>query len=581
MNPMIVKIISSLISGQTNNSSRATASDSGNDKLFAGILNSLRTAQKNPASEASSPLKAGRSNGHRHQLYIEAFQKALLAQGKPLNQVSLKGEDLPLMNKFLRHCGFSQKDVNRFLNELAADSPGREINLSRFFQRITELSLRRNKDRSSSFLEPSAVPHMEGVLRKLGLKPRELERVFGAAKVAGGRLDLDKLVAKLKQISRPAKGEAHASTVQKLDPQLADTLKMMGIHIPEKGKSGRISLQDFIASLEQKTGRPDVTPELPADVTPKLPAEVQTTVDQLLSKVVVSGEKLVSNSKLTDIHIKAKIENGGKPAAENILHAPFRPEDKTVDEKSRLSSLKKRGRSLENGRLSTFSTGEDKTNTENKQAKIAATSPVQKLEFASKLKGSPGLKQGIKEDIADFKSEIKAVNTSQQMPGATLTEAIRTAAQGEKPSQDFLPTYLVDQVGRQLSRALLKGDRVIRLRLKPPELGAVKIEMDMKDNVLRLAMIAENSQVKEILLSNVHELRDALMDQGVKIEELDVQVNHDFNQSPASSEEGLKERQRLIQEQGRGPLAAENNMDDSVPEPRGRASSDGLLNLVA
>jgi flagellar hook-length control protein FliK len=167
------------------------------------------------------------------------------------------------------------------------------------------------------------------------------------------------------------------------------------------------------------------------------------------------------------------------------------------------------------------------------------------------------------------------------MPGATLTEAIRTAAQGEKPSQDFLPTYLVDQVGRQLSRALLKGDRVIRLRLKPPELGAVKIEMDMKDNVLRLAMIAENSQVKEILLSNVHELRDALMDQGVKIEELDVQVNHDFNQSPASSEEGLKERQRLIQEQGRGPLAAENNMDDSVPEPRGRASSDGLLNLVA
>jgi len=144
-----------------------------------------------------------------------------------------------------------------------------------------------------------------------------------------------------------------------------------------------------------------------------------------------------------------------------------------------------------------------------------------------------------------------------------------------------LPTYLVDQVGRQLSRALLRGDRVIRLRLKPPELGAVKIEMDMKESVLRIEMIAENSTVKELLLSNVHELRNALAEQGVKIEGLDVQVGHDFNHSLADSKEGLKERQRLIKQQDSGLSAEEIMTDDPISWLRNRAAGERLLNLVA
>ena len=105
--------------------------------------------------------------------------------------------------------------------------------------------------------------------------------------------------------------------------------------------------------------------------------------------------------------------------------------------------------------------------------------------------------------------------------------------------------------------------------------------MDIKESVLRLEMIAENSSVKELLLSNVHELRNALTEQGVKIEGLDVQVGHDFNHSLASSEGGLKERQRLIKEQDRDSLVAENNINDPVSGFRNRALGDHLLNLVA
>ena len=103
----------------------------------------------------------------------------------------------------------------------------------------------------------------------------------------------------------------------------------------------------------------------------------------------------------------------------------------------------------------------------------------------------------------------------------------------------------------------------------------------LKDNVLKLGMITENSWVKELMLSNVHELKDALTAQGIKIEGLDVQVSYDFNHSLANSEDQLKERQGFVQGQDPGTLKAANNLDESEPGLRNRVLDARLLHLVA
>jgi len=524
MDTMILELISSSANQKTANHGKGLKSGQGSGDLFSGILKSLNTAPQKSTHKARTPGGGGAPiNKDRYHTNLESLRKSLLVKGKPLNKAALKDEDLALINKFLRQCGFSKKKVDQFLKELAEKSPGGQINLARFFQEATELAGPKNKKEQGSFLEPAAVPHLESILRNFGLTPQELEQVFSAARVADGRLDAGKFVSKLKQVSKRINKEAPDAAAVKIGQQLADNLKMLGIHMPAKAKSGPITLKDFIASLEQMAGGPDEQH--------KLSPEVQNTIEQIMAKVVVSGEKT-----------KTAVS---KPHVANPEFADFNSSAKT------------------------------------KKPDLKQVNAAKGADLVPEFKGGRGSKPGINTESFNIQSQPIATNISPQMAAATTTEAVNGAGQQEKPFQDFLPTYLVDQVGRQLSRALLRGDRVIRLRLKPPELGAVKIEMDIKDSVLRLEMIAENSSVKELLLSNVHELRNALTEQGVKIEGLDVQVGHDFNHSLASSEEGLKERQRLIKEQDRDSLVAENNINDPVSGLRNRAAGERLLNLVA
>jgi flagellar hook-length control protein FliK len=137
----------------------------------------------------------------------------------------------------------------------------------------------------------------------------------------------------------------------------------------------------------------------------------------------------------------------------------------------------------------------------------------------------------------------------------------------------------MDQVGKQISRSILRCEKVIRLQLRPPELGVLKVEMDIKDNILKLWMITENSSVKELLLSNAHELREALVGQGVKLDRLDIQINYNFDHSLANSKEGLKHGQ------GHGingdPFTAEDDTDDGLSGPWDGLTDDHLLDLVA
>jgi len=566
MNTMILKLISSLANQETAKHGKGLKSAQGSGDLFAGILKSLNTASQKSTHKAKVPGGDGAPiNKNRHHTYLESLRKALLAKGKPLNEIVLKDEDLALINKFLRQCGFSQKKVDQFLKELAEKSPGGQINLARFFQEATELAGPKNKKEQGSFLEPAAVPHLESILRNFGLTPQELERVFGAARGADGRLDPGKFVTKLKQVSKHINKEAPDAAAVKIDQQLADKLKLLGIHMPGKAKSGPITLKDFIASLEQMAGGPDAQH--------KLSPGMQATMEQILAKVGESGEKtktavskpLISNPEFADFNSPAKTKKDAE----------------SVEKEKRLSSFGPAGRPGADEKFPAFADEKGRLNANSRSPDLKHINAAKGADPVSEFKGGRGSKPGINGESFNIQSQTIATNISPQMAAAAITEAVHSAGQHEKPFQGFLPTYLVDQVGRQLSRALLKGDRVIRLRLKPPELGTLKIEMDIKDNVLRLDMIVENSSVKELLLSNVHELRNALTEQGVKIEGLDVQVGHDFNRSLANSEEGLKERQRLIKEQDRDLLAEEIMMDDPVSWLRNRAAGDRLVNLVA
>lgn len=152
-----------------------------------------------------------------------------------------------------------------------------------------------------------------------------------------------------------------------------------------------------------------------------------------------------------------------------------------------------------------------------------------------------------------------------------------TTKQGARP----IPLYVVNQVARQISLSLHRGENNIRLQLKPPQLGAIQIDMHMKDSVLKIGMTTENNSVKEFLVSSIQELRDSLVQQGVKLEKLDVQVNYNLGQSMAQARPGQNGFQRQRQEQRGGPGMLAGNSDVSETTTPRIIRADALVDIVA
>ena len=148
-------------------------------------------------------------------------------------------------------------------------------------------------------------------------------------------------------------------------------------------------------------------------------------------------------------------------------------------------------------------------------------------------------------------------------------------------TREPLPAYLLNQVGRQISRSILRGESVVKLQLHPPELGGVKVDMDINGRTLKLGMIIENSSVKELLLSSAHELKQALVEQGIKLDKLDVQVNYDSGHSLNNSNESSGRKQSRGKEANWISSIEESISEESKIMQRIMLRGDRLVDLLA
>ncbi len=119
-------------------------------------------------------------------------------------------------------------------------------------------------------------------------------------------------------------------------------------------------------------------------------------------------------------------------------------------------------------------------------------------------------------------------NSRTATPAERLSEHLlaRTAARSENSNEltQVDQSRLIQRVARAIHAAPQRGG-LIRLRLRPPELGSLHVEVHLQKGVMSARLEAETQMARAALLDNLPQLRQRLSEQGVRIEHFEVDVS--------------------------------------------------------
>jgi flagellar hook-length control protein FliK len=127
-----------------------------------------------------------------------------------------------------------------------------------------------------------------------------------------------------------------------------------------------------------------------------------------------------------------------------------------------------------------------------------------------------------------------ASTTTSPTPAASVNPAARGAASPASPGAKFVADNhpaIVQSVKTQL----LPTGGTMRLRLDPPELGAMQVSVHLKDGVVTASFETSNDQATKMLSHSLGQLKQALESQGITVGKMHVQQSAKSQSGPNQS----------------------------------------------
>ncbi len=512
------------------------------EETFSRLLDqTLGSGKGTDSDKALGACEGGRTD----KGWLELFRDQLLSEGTSLKDLSLSPKAMPGLKKLLLAEGFSESDVKHFLEGLFGGHGRHEVKISELLERLSELKALSDKKSSGPALEISVVPHMETLLRLLGLDVEQAENVISKSRVANGGLSLKSLIKNLKVVmDKFPEGTKLAVGSQSVE-DLKTMLARIGMVDEAVKINGPVSLEEFVQIMEEK-----VAGLMPYHLSKD---ERENCVRALLGHVMVApdGQGPKSSSKR---HYTHKLK--GFPHNQLKGHQTS-PADKETAEgwKEAVSYARKAPTGAEG-------LAESQSNKDELLHKMQK--PVETFRWRASEK-MPDQKHGT------------AAHTGK---GAVIGRAPVSETVAQQAAQP-IPLHVIDQVGRRLGLALKRGDSQVRIQLKPPRLGSIQLDMTLNDNALKVTVRAGHQSVKEILMSHAHELREALAEHGVELQKIDVEISHYFGQSMANTQRDLNGPQSGRRGLTSAPGAAGNEPEGAEEIGPIRIRRDALVDMFA
>ena len=138
----------------------------------------------------------------------------------------------------------------------------------------------------------------------------------------------------------------------------------------------------------------------------------------------------------------------------------------------------------------------------------------------------------------------------------------------------------VRQVASRVAWMVQNGEGRAIIRLDPPELGHVEIQVDSKPGEIKVHMIVEDASVKQALDASVSKLRDSMEQHQIKLEKLEVSVDSGRPETQAGSKDPSQSRGHGNGSRNRGTIFADVIVESPTSDT-GRRLGYNTMELIA
>ncbi len=529
---------------------------SGFDALLAALTNQSQQTLSQTAANTSETGKASASDSTQSiqinspaDTPVARLETALRQSGQPLEKITVPPEAREKMVEVLENSGYSTEDAQEILRR-ATDDEG-NINLGAMF----ELLPRYTADQGPVLvLDQDAKIQLMQALNDLGVPAGEIRRFFESAEHIGQKIEL-KGITDLLAMADPNRSEVDRSVLEDLLGKLGLNAQEVENLLDSKVDSqGRISPSDMLSLLETAAEKNDTKIatalktlanqiEVQGDDTKEIVRQLRTMVSQALEqapkKSAETQQTLQQTAQPQTLQTESAQTEGTQSAA-----ATNEQSSGSATQSATQSSATAAGEAL---------AAETQTDTAKSAADIlgklgqetvasarqnATTSETgSQTGFQGGKSGDQTLNQGLAQQAAV--NAKAATSTATQDSGSSkfndaLTAAQNSAArgaagQGSSTVNRGIPAYVTRQVSQQMASMVRSGAPSLTLNLKPAHLGSLNMEVTMKDGNLQATLTADNAAAKQTLEAGLDLLREQLMQQGIKVDRIEVAVNADAN----------------------------------------------------
>ena len=147
--------------------------------------------------------------------------------------------------------------------------------------------------------------------------------------------------------------------------------------------------------------------------------------------------------------------------------------------------------------------------------KQAETNSVSKLSL-------PGFEQVVKQ-ITTVTENVEIVqNGGQTQQSTPVTKTVTIQLPVEKAAQSEALTKEIQSLLNRSQFSNSQGTMKLLLKLYPENLGSIRIELLQKDGIFTARMLTSTSQVKELLDSQLHQLKTAFAQAGIQSDRIEI-----------------------------------------------------------